>query len=97
VLWDKDKKKSDDFLGAVKLPIDQICSPDEEIDIWYPLCKRSARSTISGDVRVLTIYRPKKKKSGTTGRERSISASESKKSKQKEEEVESEQDYVRNA
>ncbi len=55
-LWNKSSHadQPDAFLGQITLPIKDLMRTRNEADEWIPLQKRSARSHVSGQVRVVT-------------------------------------------
>jgi hypothetical protein len=50
-VWDEDFSSADDFLGTVYVPVFSFYDGYNSKE-WYPLCKRSAKSTISGEIEI---------------------------------------------
>jgi hypothetical protein len=50
-VWDEDLKAGDHFLGMVLIPVYTLRDGDTQT-AWYPLGKRSTRSTVGGDIEV---------------------------------------------
>ena len=50
-VWDEDFTSADDFLGTVFIPVFSFYDGYNS-KRWYPLCKRSAKSTVSGEIEI---------------------------------------------
>ena len=50
-VWDEDVKSGDQFLGMTLLPLFSLRDGDT-FSSWYPLGKRSTRSTVGGDIEI---------------------------------------------